>query len=46
MKINAYIMLHILHRYDDIVQNHVALDIPLRKANTGQKALSFLGPKT
>ena len=26
-------------------KSQMALDIPLRKANTGQKSLSFLGPK-
>ena len=26
-------------------RSHMALDIPLRKTNTGQKSLSFLGPK-
>ena len=26
-------------------RSQMALDIPLRKANTGQKSLSFLGPK-
>ena len=26
-------------------RSHMALNIPLRKANIGQQALSFLGPK-
>ena len=32
-----------LFRYS--TRSQIALDIPLRKTNTGQKSLSFLGPK-
>ena len=32
-----------LNRYT--TRSHMALDIPLRKTNIGQKSLSFLGPK-